>query len=331
MFSPIRLPALAVAVALTGVGLLPVATPAAAQTSYPDRAIRLVVPFPPGGSTDVLARVMAEALRAEFNQPVIVENKPGAAGNIGGDFVARAPADGYTLLAAAAGPTVINPHLYSKMSFDPAKDLVPVTQLVIDHNVMAIHPSIPATNVQEFVTWAKANPAKAICASPGSGTPAHLACELFNQRTGTAMTHVPYKGSGPAVADLIAGHAAVMIDNMPALLPHARNGRLRALAVSGEQRATGAPELPTVIESGIPGFNIVAWKALMAPAGTPRPIIDRLQQTAAKIIARPDIKARLIEAGSEPVASTPEAFAELIVRETASWGALVKSTGARND
>lgn len=325
MFQRLLAPLLALLVPMT------ILTPAQAQApaAWPDKTVRLVVPFPPGGATDVLARLLAEEFRQTFGQTFIVENKAGASGNIGGDFVARAPADGYTFLVAAAGPTVINPSLYPKMTFDPAKDLAPVTQVVIDHNMMAINPSIPATNVREFITWAKANPDKAICGTPGNGTPAHVGCILFNQLTGTALTTVSYKGSGPAVADLMGGQTAVMIDNMAAMMPQVRAGKLRALAVSGDVRATGAPDLPTIIESGVPGFSISAWKALMAPAGTPKAIIDKLQQATARALQKPELRQRLIDGGSEPVANTPDAFGELIRRETASWKDMIQRTGVR--
>ncbi len=302
-----------------------------AQDGYPSRPIRMIVPFPPGGSTDVLGRIVAEELRAAFGQPVVVENKPGAGGNIGGELAAKSPPDGHTLLMAAAGPTVINPSLYARMPYDPARDLAPVSLLVNDHNVMAVHPAVPAKTVAEFIHWAKANPGRVTFGSPGNGTPAHLGGELFNQMANTSMTHVPYKGSGPAVTDLMAGQISVMIDNMPALLPHAQSGRLRALAVASEARASGAPDIPTVAESGLPGFTVTAWKGLMVPAGTPAPIIAKLNDALKAIVAKPAIRQKLVEMGAEPVASSPQAFADLIARETKSWAALVKSTGARID
>ncbi len=307
------------------------ALPHAAAQDYPSKPIRMVVPFAPGGSTDLLARILADELREDLGQPVLVENKPGAGGNIGGDLVAKSPADGYTLLMAAAGPTVINPSLYGKMTFDPAKDLAPVSLLVRDHNLMAVNPSVPAKTVREFIAYAKANPKAVAFGSPGNGTPAHLGGELFNQMAGTTMLHVPYKGSGPAVSDLIAGQINVMIDNMPALLPQVKAGRLRALAVASESRASGAPDIPTVSESGLPGFAVTAWKGLMVPAGTPPAIVKRLNGALVKALAKPEVHKRLVELGAEPVASTPEAFGELIARETKSWGALVKSTGVRID
>ena len=327
---PKRRPAvLAVAVALIAPSSF--VSTSFAQDGYPSRPIRMIVPFPPGGSTDVLGRIVAEELRAAFGQPVVVENKPGAGGNIGGELAAKSPPDGHTLLMAAAGPTVINPSLYARMPYDPARDLAPVSLLVNDHNVMAVHPAVPAKTVAEFIHWAKANPGRVTFGSPGNGTPAHLGGELFNQMAGTSMTHVPYKGSGPAVTDLMAGQISVMIDNMPALLPHAQSGRLRALAVASEARASGAPDIPTVAESGLPGFTVTAWKGLMVPAGTPAPIVAKLNEALKAIVAKPAIRQKLVEMGAEPVASSPQAFTDLIARETKSWAALVKSTGARID
>lgn len=302
-----------------------------AQDTYPNKPIRLIVPFAPGGSSDVLARILAEELRVELGQTVVVENKPGAGGNIGGDLVAKAAPDGYTLLLAAAGPTVINPSLYTKMSFNPAVDLAPVTLLVRDHNLIAVTPSVPAKTVKEFIAYAKANPNKLSFGSPGNGSPAHLGGELFNQMAGVTMTHVPYKGSGPAMNDLIAGQITVMIDNMPALLPQVQAGRLRALAVASDSRASGAPDIPTASEAGLPGFTVTAWKGLMVPAATPKSIVAKLQAAAAKILAKPAVSKRLIALGAEPVGSTDRAFGELITRETKSWAALIASTGTKID
>jgi tripartite-type tricarboxylate transporter receptor subunit TctC len=311
--------------------LLAALLPARAQTGYPNKPVRLVVPFAPGGSTDALARLLAEELRAELGQPVIVENKAGAGGNIGGDMVAKAAPDGYTVLVTAAGPTVINPSLYSKMPYDPVKDLRPVTLLIQEPNLMAINPRIPAKTVAEFIAYAKANPKAVSFGSPGNGSPAHLAGEWFNQLTGTTMVHVPYKGTGPALNDLVAGQIAMMIDNMPALWPHVQSGKLRALAVSTDKRAAAAPELPTIAESGVKGFAFGAWKGLMVPAATPNDVVDRLHAAASKALAKPAFRKKLTELGAEPVGSTPAQFAAVIKSETASWAALVKSTGTKLD
>lgn len=304
---------------------------AGAQARYPSKVIRLVVPFAPGGSTDIVARLIAEPLREELGQSVIVENRPGAGGNIGGDAVAKAAPDGYTLLMAAAGQIAINPSLYKAMSYDPARDLAAVTMIARDHNMMAVNASLPVKTVKDFVAYAKANPDQITFGSPGNGSPAQLAGELLNQSAGLKMRHVPYKGSGPAVADLIAGHITLMIDNMPAIWPHVQSGRLRALAVTSEKRASGAPNVPTADEAGLKGYVVTAWKGLMVPANTPRPIVDRLNQAMVKVLARPEVRRRLIEQGAEPAGNTPEQFAEQIRSDTAWWAALVKSTGTALD
>ena len=317
---------------LLTLGLLMALAPLAhAQPAYPNKPVRLIVPFAPGGSTDVLARLLSEELRAELGQPVIVENKPGAGGNIGGDLVAKAPADGYTVLVAAAGPTVVNPSLYAKMPYSPAKDLRPVTLLINEPNLMAIHPSIPAKSVAEFVAYAKSKPKDLSFASAGNGTPAHLAGEWFNQLTGTTIAHVPYKGTGPAINDLIAGQVAMMIDNMPALWPHVQSGRLRALAVTTEKRSGAAPDLPTLNESGAKGLVFSAWKGLMVPAATPEAIVKRLHEASVKALAKPELRKKLVDLGADPVGSTPEQFAAQIKDETVTWAKLVKSTNARID
>lgn len=316
---------------LAGFAIFHLAQPALADSSYPNKPIRLVVPFSPGGSTDVVARLLAEQLKTELGQPIIVDNKPGAGGNIGGDAVAKSAPDGYTLLMAAAGPTVINPSLYSKMPYDPLKDLAPVTMIVREHNLMAINPAIPAKTVKEFIAYAKSRPGQLNFGSPGNGSPAQLAGELLNQTAGISLQHVPYKGSGPAVVDLVAGHISMMIDNMPALLPHVQSGKLRALAVASEKRASAAPEVPTMIESGLQGYVVTAWKGLMVPAGTPSDIVNKLNKAMVKILAKPDMRQRMIDMGAEPVGDTPEQFAASIKKEAAWWAALVKSTGTKLD
>ena len=305
------------------------ALPPQAAAAYPDKPIRLIVPFAPGGSTDILGRLLAEALLPILGQPVIVENKPGAGGNIGGDFVARAAPDGYTLLLAAAGPTVVNPSLYANMPFNPAKDLAPITCLEREHNLMVVTKSMPVKTLQEFLQYARANPGKLSFGSPGNGSPAQLAGELLKQQTGIQAEHVPYKGSGPAITDLVAGHIDFMIDNMPALLPQVKAGGLRALAVPSDQRATAAPDIPTFDEAGQKGFVVMAWKGLMAPAGTDPAVIERVHAAVVKALQDPQLRARFQELGAEPLASTPAEFARQIADETAWWAKLVKSTGTR--
>ncbi|MDQ2779601.1 MAG: tripartite tricarboxylate transporter substrate binding protein [Pseudomonadota bacterium] len=303
--------------------------PALAAAAFPTKTIRLVVPFAPGGSTDVLARLVADAMRQDLGQPVVVENKAGAGGNIGGDMVAKSDPDGYTLLMAAAGPTVINPSLYSNMSFDPLKDLQPVSLLIQEANLMAVNPKIPVKTVAEFITYAKAHPDSVSFGSPGNGSPAHLAGEWFNQLTGTKMVHVPYKGTGPALNDLVAGQITVMFDNMPAMWPFVQSGRLRPLAVTTEKRALAAPDLPTLEQAGVKGMSFGAWKGLMVPAGTPAAVVERLHASVVKALANPALRKRLVDMGAEPVGSTPAEFAAVIKADTAKWSALVKSTGTK--
>jgi tripartite-type tricarboxylate transporter receptor subunit TctC len=302
---------------------------ARAEAPFPSKPIRLIVPFAPGGSTDVMARLMAEGMRVELGQPVIVENRAGAAGNIGGDYVAKSPPDGYTVLVAAAGPIEINPSLYAAMPFSPTKDLRPVTMLVTEANIMAVNPSVPARTVQEFIAYAKANPTKVSFGSAGDGTPGHLGGAWFNQLTGTTMVHVPYKGTGPAINDLLGGQIAVMIDNMLPLWPYVQSGRLRALAVSTAKRWPTAPDLPTMAEAGVKGFEINAWKGLMVPAATPAPVVARLHDAAVHALANPALRKRLRELGAEPMGNQPEEFGKVIQKETLTWAALVKSTGTR--
>jgi tripartite-type tricarboxylate transporter receptor subunit TctC len=299
---------------------------ATAQAAYPDHAIRLVVPFSPGGSADIVGRLIADAMRPILGQPVIVENKPGAAGNIGGSMVAHAAPDGYTLVLAAAGPTVINPSLYKNMPYSPIKDLAPISALTLENNVMAINPSVPAKTLSEFIAYAKAHPKTISFGSPGVGTPAHLAGELLNQMAGLHMQHVPYKGTGPAISDLLGGHITLMIDNMPPLLPHIQSGQLRAVAVPSAKRSKALPDVPTFEESGLKGFVVMAWKGLMAPAGTPDPIINRLHAAVVQALQTPEVRQRLSALGAEPAGNTPQQFAEQIKVETKWWADLIQRT-----
>ncbi len=313
-------------IASTLVAAACMAAPFTAHAAYPDHPIRLIVPFAPGGSTDILGRMLAEALQPILGQTVVVENKGGAAGNIGGSLVARAEPDGYTLLLAAAGPTVINPSLYKDMPFNPAKDLEPITALTREHNLMAINPKVPANNLREFIAYAKSHPNSISYGSPGTGSPAHLAGELLNQKAGIDMQHIPYKGTGPAITDLLANRINVMIDNMPPLLPHVQAGNLRAIAVPSATRAAALPDVPTFQEQGVNDYVIMAWKGLMAPKGTPRPIIEKLHQACVQVLQKPEIKQRLTQLGAEPEGNTPEAFGEQIRKETAWWAELIKQT-----
>ena len=316
-------------IAATAAALAFTAVAPQAAAAYPDKPVRLIIPFAPGGSTDILGRLLAEALHPILGQPVIVENKPGAGGNIGGDFVARSAPDGYTLLLAAAGPTVINPSLYANMPFNPAKDLTAITCIEKEHNLMVVTKSLPAKTLQEFLQYARANPGKLSFGSPGNGSPAQLAGELLKQQAGLQAEHVPYKGTGPAVTDLVAGHIDFMIDNMPALLPQVKAGTIRALAVPSDQRASAAPDIPTFDEAGQEGFVVMAWKGLMSPAGTPPAVVDRLHAAVVKALQDPQLRTRFQELGAEPLGSSPTEFAKQIADETVWWGKLVQSTGTK--
>lgn len=298
------------------------------QGTYPERPVRLVVGFAPGGSADITARLFADKLGAEWRQPMVVDNRAGAGGNIGAEQVARATPDGYTLLLASAAQIVINPFMYRGLRFDPLKDLMPVSLLQVEPNAMVVNPSVPARDLREFIAWAKVQGDKVSFASPGVGTPAHLAGEWMNQMAGLKMVHVPYKGTGPAISDLVGGAVTVAIDNMPAYLPHIKSGKLRALGVTSERRAKVLPELPTLDESGLPGYVVTAWKGLMAPPGTPLAIIERLQASVSKVLAQTDLPKRMLEGGAEAVGSSPKQFADFIRTEALKWSALVKATGA---
>lgn len=316
---------------IAALSLATLSHPALAEAPYPNKPIHLIVPFSPGGSTDIVARLLGQQMAAELGQSVIVENRPGAGGNIGGDYVAKAAPDGYTLVIAAAGPTVINPSLYTKMPYSPAKDLAPISMIVSEYNLMVINPKIPANTLQEFIAYAKTQPGKINFGSPGNGSPAHLGGELLNQMAGLKMQHIPYKGTGPAATDLIGGQISMMIDNMPALLPYVQSGSLRALAVAGEKRTSAAPNVPTFAEAGLKDYRLTAWKGLMAPAGTPPEIINKLHDVVVMALTKPDFRKRLVDLGADPVGNTPQEFAALIQSETVWWANLVKSTGTRLD
>ena len=296
---------------------------------YPTHAIRLIVPFPPGGATDIIARAVAQRWTETLGQSVVVENRPGAGGNIGSDIVAKATPDGYTLLMGTVGTHAINASLYTNMPYDHIKDFAPVILVAGVPNVMEVNPSVPAKTVQEFIAYAKANPGKLNFASSGSGTSIHLSGELFKVMTGVQMTHVPYKGSAPALTDLMGGQVQVMFDNLPPSLPHIKAGKLRPLAVTSATRAPALPDVPTVAESGVPGFEASSWFGVLAPAGTPRPIIDRLNGEVAKWLATPEAKERMLSLGANAIGGSPEDFAAHIRAETAKWAKVVKESGAK--
>lgn len=304
-------------------------TPAAAN--YPTKPIRLVVPFAAGGTTDILGRAAAAEL-SKAGMQAVVDNRPGAGGNIGADMVAKAAPDGYTLLVGTVGTHGINQALYGKLPFDPIKDFAPVTLLATVPNVLVVPQSLPVNNVKELIALAKSKPGKLNYASSGNGTSIHLSAELFKTMTGTFMTHLPYRGSGPALTDLIAGQADLMFDNLPAAMPHIKSGKLRALAVTTAQPSPALPGVPTVAQAGpVPGFEASSWFGILAPAGTPRPIVDKLQQTLAKALQSPEMREKLLSQGAEAAGNTPEQFAQFIQSEHVKWAKVVKASGAKVD
>jgi tripartite-type tricarboxylate transporter receptor subunit TctC len=308
----------------------------AAQGAWPSKPVRIVVPFAPGGTTDILARVLAPELTKALGQPFVVDNRGGAGGNIGADMVAKSAGDGYTLLMGTVGTHGINKSLYASLPYDPQKDFAPITLVAGVPNVMVMNTKraqeLGIQSVPDFVRYAKAHPGQLNMASSGNGTSIHLAGELFKARTGIFMTHIPYRGSGPALKDLIGGQMDVMFDNLPSAMPHIKSGGLKAFAVTSAVRSDSMPELPTVAEAGaLPGFEASSWFGLLAPAGTPPEIVNRLQQETAKALNLPAVKERLLSLGAIPGGDTPQAFSRQIDAEISKWAAVVKASGARVD
>jgi tripartite-type tricarboxylate transporter receptor subunit TctC len=303
---------------------------AAFAQNYPERPIRVIVPFAPGGGTDIVSRLVAQRLSDALRQSVVIDNRAGGAGNIGAELVARANPDGYTLLVGSATILAVNPVIF-KVAYDPARDFAPITQLGSQPHLMVVHPAVPANSVREFVALARGKSARFNYGSSGTGGPAHLGGELFKMVSGVDMQHIPYKGTGPAVVDLVGGQIQVGILSLASSLPHARTGRLKALAIASPQRAAVVPELPTVAESGYPGFEVRSWYGLLAPAATPKPIIDKLSSQIAAILRQPEVLAKLASDGAEPGGDTPAEFAAYIRSEGARWGRVVKSAGIRAD
>ena len=311
---------------------------AQAQSSWPTKSVRIVVPFAAGGTTDILARALAPELQRVFGQPFVVDNKPGAGGNNGAAEVAKSPGDGYTLLMGTVGTHAINPSLYPKMPYDAVKDFVPITLVAGVPNVLVINPASAqkynVNSVQDLVKALKANPGRLNMASSGNGTSIHLAGELFKSMTSTFMLHLPYRGSGPALIDLMAGNVDVMFDNLPSAMPHIRSGRLKALAVTSAARSGALPEVPTVEEVGGPllkGYEASSWFGLLAPAGTAADTASRVQQETAKAMALPAMKERLLSQGAIPSGMTPPEFVRFIAAESTKWAKVVKASGAKVD
>ena len=304
------------------------ATPAIAADKYPNKPVTIIVPFSAGGTTDILARIVGVKLGETLGETVIIDNRPGAGGNIGAALVAKAKPDGYTLLMGTVGTHAINQTLYPKLNFDPIKDFAPLTRVANLPNLLVVHPSVPAKNVQELIAYAKANPGKLNFGSSGNGSSIHLSGELFKNMTGIDMQHVPYKGSAPAVTDLLGGQISMMFDNMPSAIQHVKSGKLRPLAVTTAKRSPALPNVPTIAESGVKGYEATSWFGLLAPAGTPPAIINRLNADLVKILAMPDVKKQMAEQGAEAYSETPAAFAGFIKSETAKWAKVVKASGA---
>lgn len=296
--------------------------------AWPTRPIRLIIPFPPGGAVDFYARVVQQPLSEGLGQTIVIENKAGASGMVGVDLVAKSPPDGYTLALGNIASLAINTGIYAKMPYDPAKDLTPIMHTVDVNYVLIVHPSVPVTTVPELVAYAKANPGKLAYGSAGSGSLPHLATELFKAATGIDMVHVPYKGGGPMVTDLLGGTVQVVIGDQANLMPHAKSGKLRALAVASPKRSPNAPELPTIAES-IPGFQAVAWQGLVGPAGMPPEVVAKLNATFAKVMAMPEVREKLLGGGLDPIGDTPTEFARFIISEIAKWSQIAKQVGAK--
>lgn len=309
--------------------LLAAAASAGVQAqAWPSRPIRYVVPFPPAGATDILARIIGDKISGPLGQPVIVENRAGAAGNVGTEMVVKSPADGFTILQGTVAQS-ISETLYTRLNFSFERDLAPVALIALVPNVMEVHPSVPAKTVQEFIALAKANPGKINFASSGSGTSIHMSAEMFKMITGVNIVHIPYKGSGPALADLIGGQVSVMFDNLTSSIGYIRSGKLRALAITTATRYPGLPDLPTMQEAGVPGYEASAWFGILAPKATPREIVSRLNAEANKALALADVREKLAAQGAIPAPGSPEDFGRFIHNEVAKWAKVVKASGAK--
>jgi tripartite-type tricarboxylate transporter receptor subunit TctC len=302
---------------------------AAAQSDYPSRPIRLVVTVPPGGAADFIARLVGGKLAESLGQPVLVENRAGAGGTIATESVAKAPADGYTLLQNSITTHGVGPHLYARLPYDPVKDFAPVTGLALLPLIMAINAELPVKSVDDLVRFSKSHALN--FASSGNGGAPHMAAELFKSETGAAMTHVPYKGSGPAVADLVGGRVQIMFDAAPSLIQHVKSGKLRVLAAASAQRNRLLPEVPTFAELGYPKISVSLWYGLLAPAGTPRAVVDRLNRETLKALQTAEVRDRLRAQGAEPMPGSPEAFASFMEEESAKWAPIVKQAGVKLD
>lgn len=303
---------------------------AQAQT-YPAKPIRIVVPFPPGGIADLFARVIGQKFGESWGQPAVVENRPGAGGNIGAEIVAKSPADGYTLVTGSIGTHAVNVSLFSKLPYDPIRDFAPVSLIMEAEGLLVVHPSVPVKSVKELIALAKARPGQLAYASAGHGTAAHLSGELFKSMAKVDMVHVPYKGNVPAIVDLLAGQISLLFATMPTVLPQVQAGRLKALAVTSSARSPAAPQLPTIAEAALPGYSVTNWIGIFAPAGTPRDVVVKLNAEIVRIMRAPDIEKRLVNEGAKFTPWTPDEFTGFVKSEIAKWAKVVKEAGIRVD
>jgi tripartite-type tricarboxylate transporter receptor subunit TctC len=301
----------------------------AAAQAWPAKPIRLMVPFPPGGSTDIVARIVAQKLSERLGQPVIIENRGGAGGTLGTAVAAKAAPDGYTLTVASTSTHVVAPSVYTKLDYDPVKDFAPVSLMAVSPYLLVVTPSLPAKTLQELIALAKKQPGKLNYASAGIGSTTHLAMEMLKSVSGTYMLHIPYNGNGPAGTAVVGGQVEILFGSLPALLPHAKSGRVRALAVGTPKRSASLPEVPTVAESGYPGFDASLWLAIMAPAGTPQSILERLHKEIGAVVAAPETRDALDKAGAEPITSTPAELAAMIRDGVAKYAAVIKAAGIK--
>ncbi|MEI7445712.1 MAG: tripartite tricarboxylate transporter substrate binding protein [Burkholderiales bacterium] len=313
--------------ALACAALLP-ALPAAAQP-FPTKQLRMVVTFPTGGAPDILARTISEKLDPAWGQSMIVDNKPGAGGNIGAEFVARAAADGHTLVMGTVGTHAINGSLYAKIPYDMVRDFAPVTLIASTPNLLVVNNDVPAKNLQELIALAKARPGQLTYGSPGIGTSVHVSGELFNSMAGVKTTHVPYKGRQMAIPDLLGGSITMMFDNMPSAIPVVREGKLRAIGVTSAKRSPSAPEIPTIAEQGLPGFEATSWFAVFAPAGTPKPVVDKLHAEIVRIFGLPDVQAKMRTLGLDPILGGPDELSKTQAAEITKWAKVIKDSGAK--
>ena len=317
---------------LAGCAVLAAAShPAPAQTAnYPAKPVRIVLGFAPGGGVDILTRMLGPKLGEVLGQPIVVDNRPGAAGNIAVEHVVKSPADGYTLLMGTPG-LAISPSLYSKLAYDPNRDLAGVSMVGTVANLLVVHPLVPAESVRQLIALAKAQPGKLNYASPGKGTSLHLAAELFRYMAGVDLVHIAYKGGAPAVADLIGGHVDLMFDVLPSSMPHVNGGKLKALGITADTRSPLLPKVPTIAESGLPGYLAITWNGILAPAATPKEIVQRLNAAIGQVVRSADIRERLAAIATEPVTNSPEQFQAFIRAETSKWADVVKRTGISLD